>query len=45
MLTEQEKSLLDRQLMRIVDWKNQHEERLINIQLINNVELILDGDY
>lgn len=45
MLTEQEKSLRDRQLMRLVDWKSQHEERLINIQLINNVELILDGDY
>lgn len=34
MLTEQEKSLISRQLMRLIDWKIQHGERLLNIRLV-----------
>lgn len=34
MLTEQEKSLIDRQLMRLIDWKIQHGERLLGIRVM-----------
>lgn len=34
MLTEQEKSLIDRQLMRLIDWKIQHGERLLDIRVM-----------
>ena len=34
MLTEREKSLIDRQLMRLIDWKIQHGDRLLDIRVM-----------
>lgn len=45
MLTEQEKSLIDRQLMRLIDWKIQHGEQLLNIRLMGELcdPILLSG--
>lgn len=45
MLTEQEKSLIDRQLMRLIDWKIQHGEQLFNIRLMGELcdPIVLSG--